>query len=132
MIDLQTAADGVGKLRVRHVGGSDGILTSIAFAPDGAMWRGANGVETPMSPPRAILTAALDDGGKIEAPQASFEPSGSRQQLGHVCTCGDCADGFIDACKYEEAVRKALGNLSAPMSVGNAADARRVLEAVVA
>jgi hypothetical protein len=73
MIDLQTAADGVGKLRVRHVGGTEGVLAGIAFGTDGPMWREGDGSLRPLEAPRAILTVALDDGGRLEAPQASIE-----------------------------------------------------------
>lgn len=73
MIDLQTAADGVGELRVRHVGGTEGILAGIAFAADGPMWATPGGAVMPLQSPRPTFTVALDDGGRLEAPQASFE-----------------------------------------------------------
>lgn len=82
MIDIQTAADGVGRLRVRHAGGSEGILTSVAFrTDDGPMLRRGGNTLIAMEPARFILTVALEDGGQLEAPQQSMEamPDGTAE-----------------------------------------------------
>lgn len=75
MIDLQTAADGVGRLRIRHTGGTEGVLIEVLFNHDGTTWAEGGG-RPRRTLGRHFLVAALDDGGRIEAPQGSFEVVG--------------------------------------------------------
>jgi hypothetical protein len=74
MIDLQTAADGVGTLRAKHKGGTEGVLCEVKFNHNQPMFREPGQVVgRPLEDNAHFLKIALDDGGTLEAPQRSFE-----------------------------------------------------------